>query len=165
MTPTRNLPMLLNLCYVAYNRALAIGGLRGDFQPEFNVDGSVKATYCNLAMQYILNGMGYGEMNGLTANQMDAFMADPHNGWIAIEDGVAQNHANNGVIVLASRALEGHGHVCLILPGILEKSGSWGKPVSKCLNIGKDVFFGKKLSYAFQADEMPKLYVLAGMVA
>ena len=165
MIPSKNLPMLMNSAYVGFNRALPMpSGERGDFQPEFNSDGSVKATYCNQFIQYICNNMGYTEFTGMNANEMDSFMSDPKNGWIVIDETVAQTHANNGVIVLASKAMEGHGHVCLILPGILEKSGSWGKPVPKCVNVGKDVFFGKKLSFAFQAENIPTLYVLAGMV-
>ena len=165
MTPSKNLAQLLNLSYVCYNRALPMpSGARGDFQPEFNPDGSVQVTYCNMAMQYICNGMGYTEFTGMTANEMDAFVSDPHNGWISVDDTTAQAHANSGVIVLASKAMNEHGHVCLILPGILEKSLSYGKAVPKCLNVGKDVFYGKKVSFAFQYQDMPKYWALAGMI-
>lgn len=171
MNPTKNLPLLLNAAYVGYNRALPtpFGG-RGDFQPEFNNDGSVKVTFCNLFIQYVCNCFGYvGFRNDeglpMVANEMHAFMEKPENGWIKVSDDVAQQHANNGVIVLASRANpNGHGHVCLILPGILENSGSFKRSVPKCANVGKDVFFGKSVSWAFSKDNQPDYFCIAGMV-
>lgn len=163
MAPAKNLPQLLNLAYVGYNRALVPGV---DFAPEFNADGSIKATFCNQFIQYICNGYGYGDFNGMTANEMVDFMADFKNGWISpTDDQVAQSHANNGVIVISGfKNPAGHGHVCLVLPGTIEKSGSFGRAVPKVANVGKDVFFGKKLSFAFQASDAPAYYVLGGMV-
>lgn len=167
MIPTKNLSLLLNLAYVGFNRGLSNpDGSKGDFEPIFNQDGSVQTTFCNQFIQYICNGYGYDLFNGMNANQMHEFMNNPQNGWISVGEDVAQAHANIGVIVLASRAnADGHGHVCLILPGILEKSGSWGKPVPKCANIGRDVFFGKKLSFSFIPSEMPVIFALAGMIS
>lgn len=157
----------MNLAYVGYNRGLPNdNGTRGDFQPIFDEAGNLASTFCNLFIQYICNGFAYGNFNGMTANDMVKYMQDPVNGWISpADDGTAQSHANSGVIVLAGWSNpDGHGHVNLILPGILEKSGSWARPVPKCANIGRDVFFGKRLSFAFAAQEQPKYYALSGMI-
>lgn len=167
MDPVKNLPMLLNLAYVSYNRALpGDNGAYGDFQPIFNSDGTVKTTFCNQAMQYILNGFGYGAMNGMSANEMVQFMSDHANGWISpADDNTAQAHANTGVIVFSGISNpSGHGHVNLILPGILEKSPSWSRPVPKCMNVGKDVFFGKRLSWAYVQNDQPKYFALASQI-
>lgn len=149
----------MNLSYYGYNR-----GLGGDFTPEFNKDGSIMRTFCNQFIQYILNGFGYGNMNGMMANQMISYMDDATNGWIKVSDAVAQQHANSGVIVIAAKAIEPHGHLCLIIPGLLENSNSYKKDVPKCVNIGKDVFYGKRVSWAFRSEEMPSYYALSQMI-
>jgi hypothetical protein len=159
MIPKRNLAMLMNLSYYGFNR-----GLDGDFKPIKNAEGSW-TTHCNQFINFVLNGMGYDLMTGMNANQMILFMSTPKNGWISVSDDIAQQHANCGVIVIAGNAhLGGHGHVNLIIPGILEKSGEYGKAVPKCVNVGKDVFFGKKVSFAFRSSEEPTYYCLAGMI-
>lgn len=165
MIPVKNFPLLMNLVYTAYNRGLD----SNDFGPRVikAVDNSeILVTYCNRAMQFILHGMGYDEMEAMNANEMVDFMEGSSSGWISpADDQVAQSHTNTGVIVLAGwRNPDGHGHVNLVLPGILEKSHSLGRAVPKCLNIGKDVFIGKKISYAYTAKEQFKYYALSGMV-
>lgn len=155
---TKNLPLLLNLSYYGYNRGLG----EGDFVPK--PDGT---TYCNRFISYVANGYGYQEFDGMTANEMHLFMKDPKNGWMEIpDDAVIQSHANAGVLCLASWANpEGHGHVCLILPGILEKSSTWGgRSVPKVANIGKDVFYGKKLSFAFTLQSPPTFFAYSKMI-
>lgn len=169
MVPSKNLPLLLRLGYIGYNRGLPNpeNGAYGDFQPIFNSDGTLRTSFCNQFVQYVCNGMGYTNFQGMDANQMFAYMSDPANGWIAISDeAVVQAHANDGVIVLAAHATLGsHGHVNLILPGILEQSGSFNKRVPACANIGKDVFYGKKISFAFTPQEAPTYFALAGMIS
>lgn len=146
----------MNLAYYSYNR-----GIDGDFKPT--PDGT---TFCNLSIQYVCTGFGYDKFNGLNANDIISYMNAPENGWIQISDDVAQSHANTGVIVIAGRKKEGgHGHVSLIIPGLIEKAGSACKSVPKCVNIGKEVFIGKKLSFAFKYPyEEPTLYALAAMI-
>lgn len=156
MNIIKNIPLLMNSAYYGYNRALG-----GDFTPEFNKDGTVLKTYCNKFLQYVLNNFGYGNMNNMLANQMIEFMDDPKNGWIKVDDSVAQHHANSGVIVIAGKIIQPHGHICLIVPGILENSNNYKKDVPKCVNVGKDVFFGKRVSYAFKAEDMPFYYALS----
>jgi len=163
MIPAKNLPLFLNLCYVGFNRGLPDGS-PSDLMPLKSKDGTILATFCNRFVQYVLNSMGYGEMNDMMANQMHDFMSDPKNGWIEVSMEVGQNHANNGVVVIASHKDDPHGHVCIVLPGILEQSYSWGAKVPKVVNIGGSVFFGKKLSYAFRANQKPTIFALAGMV-
>lgn len=159
MIPKKNMPQLLNLYYVGFNR-----GLEGDFKPSQNPDGSW-ITHCNQFINYGLNGMGYDSMAEMSANEMVHFMATATNGWISVSEDVAQQHANDGVIVIAGWAnLGGHGHVNFVLPGILEKSGEYGKSVPKCVNVGESVFFGKKISWAFRSDNPPTYYCLAGMI-
>jgi len=150
----KNLPLLMNACYVGYNRGLD----GGDFAPKGDI------THCNRFISYVMNCFGYDKFNGLMANGIIDLMNDLTHGWITVSDSVAQNHANAGVIVIAGRKFDAHGHVCIVLPGILEKSGSFGRSVPKVVNIGKDVFFGKKVSFAFQSEEQPQYYALSTMI-
>lgn len=160
MIPVKNLPMLLNLTYYGYNR-----GVDGDFEPILDAYGNIIKTFCNEFVQSVCNGIGYGSFNNLVANDMVDFMQDPSNGWISVDDGVAQSHANAGILVIAGRRnVQGHGHVNLIIPGILEKSSSFGKAVPKCVNVGKDVFYGKRISFAFSHLELPTYFALAAMI-
>lgn len=152
--------VLMNAAYYGFNRALP----GGDFAPRVE-NGKLK-TYCNFFIQYVAKCVGYSGFDGMMANQMVEFMRRPDSGWIQLADSkTAQEHANNGVLVIAGRGNpSGHGHVCLIVPGILEKSGSWGDAVPKCVNVGKDVFFGKKVSFAFSGDEKCDYFALAKMI-
>lgn len=164
----KNLPLLLTLAYTGYNRALPYdGGARGDFQPVFNAGGVLQKSFCNLFVQFVLSGFAINSLAGMTANEMVKFMSNPANGWISpAGHDVAQAHANTGVPVIAgATSLTGHGHVCLVLPGILGRSNSYGADVPHVVNVGRQVFFGKRVSYAFTPGERPTYYAPAGMIS
>ena len=151
----KNLPLLMNLAYSGYNRGLD----GGDLSPK---DGE---TFCNVFIQSICSGIGYGAFSGMNANEMVHKMQLETGDWISVSDPVAQNHANDGVLVIAGwNNPIGHGHVNLIIPGILEPSFSFGKSVPRCANVGKDVFFGKKISFAFTPTNAPAYYALVSMI-
>ena len=160
MIPNKDIPALMNAAYYGFNRALP----GGDFAPK--VENGALVTHCNQFIQYVAKCLGYTNFDGMTANEMVSYMRDPANGWIQPADhAVAQDHANKGVLVIAGRANPlGHGHVCLVVPGILEKSGNWCAAVPKCVNVGKDVFFGKLISFAFNAEEKCDYFALAKMI-
>lgn len=158
MHPLKNLPLLMNAFYYAFNR-----GLDADFKPVIHADGSI-TTFCNQAIQYVCNSFGYSEFHGMSANEMISYMENYAHGWITQDEPNAQQRANQGVIVIAGHKKDPHGHVCLVVPGILEKSASFGRAVPKVLNIGKDVFIGKRISLAFRADEMPTYFALASQI-
>lgn len=160
------LPLLMNAIYYAYDRALPKpDGSNGAYQPVKNPDGSV-TTFCNLFVNAVALSMGYNKFDGLNANKMVALMADPANGWVVQDETNAQYNANRGVIVVPAWSNPaGHGHVCLVVPGVLEKSNSFGRPVPKVVNVGKDVFFGRRASFAFSATSMPTYYALGSMIS
>lgn len=165
MNQTKNIPRLTNLCYYGFNKALLDSGL-GGWAPKKNPDGSVSETFCNLFVNYVCTGFGYVALAGKTANEIVQFLSNPSNGWIEQDEATAQDRANNGILVIAgwSNPL-GHGHVCMIVPGLLENSDTAQKQLPKAVNVGKDVFFGKKLSFAFQyPSEAPTLWALSSMI-
>lgn len=168
MIPNKDIAGLMNAAYYGFNRALANpDGSRGDFQPYRDPATKTLTTYCNQFIQYICAAIGYTDFSGMNANEMIDFMKKPGSGWMQLPvDGVtAQSHANLGVIVLGAKSNpDGHGHVCLVVPGVLEKSYSWGSAVPKCVNVGKDVFFGKKISFAFSADGKCDYFALSKMI-
>jgi hypothetical protein len=70
----------------------------------------------------------------------------------------AQAYANGGRPVIAVRSVPGdHGHVCLILPGELTHSSTWGLKVPNSasfrLDDVKGCYVGGRLSKAFGADK------------
>lgn len=160
MIPNKDIPALMNAIYYGYNAALK----DGEFAPE-TVNGNL-VTKCNQFVSYVAKSLGYFGFDGLNANQMIELMKKTDSGWIQPADHTtAQNHANQGVLVVAGKSNpSGHGHVCLVIPGILEKSGSWSVSVPKCVNVGKDVFIGKKISAAFTAQDKCEYFALAKMI-
>ncbi len=148
------LPKLMNAIYWAYNQGL------GDWTP--GIDGT---TYCNFAVNYVCKAIGYmgfGSEDPILANEMIRRMKDPNGDWMVLgSPEVAQAKANEGSLVVAGSAFAGgHGHVCVVIPGLLEYSGTWKKLTPKVMNIGKTIFIGKKASWAFQADNEPDFFGL-----
>lgn len=166
MSLTKNLPHMMQLAYNGYNRALPLPhGGRGEFQPVFNYDGSVQVTFCNEFINFICSGLNYLHFEGLLANEMFDLVNNPKQGWISVDETVAQAHANEGILVLAAhKNPTGHGHLAIIVPGLLEKSLNFGKLVPVCANVGRDVFFGKKISFAFKVEDNPHYFALAEMI-
>lgn len=133
--------------------------------PAFHPSEGV--THCNEFIQSICVAFGYDNFTGLMANDIVNVMRDPSRGWISVDSDVAQSHANNGILVVAGWANpDGHGHVALIIPGIVEWSQSYQGNLPKCVSIGSPqaTFFGKKVSFAFVASQSPKFYALAEMI-
>lgn len=145
----------MDLTYAGYNRGLE----GGDLAPR---NGE---TFCNIFVQSVCSGLGYMSFHGMTANEMVGHMHMNPGEWLSVSESVAQNHANDGVLVVAGWSNpNGHGHVNLIVPGMLEPSQSFGKALPKCANVGKDVFFGKKISFAFTPANAPTFYTLVAMI-
>lgn len=147
---------LLSAAYDAYNRSNLPGSA---WYPKS--DGF---TFCNLAVNFICNALGYfkfnitGVENPVTANAMVAWMKNSQD-WLIIDGDVAQAHANEGALVIAGEVNPaGHGHVCALIPGEIQMSGHFGKGAPIVMNVGKDVFIGKHAGFAFQ--EEPSYFVL-----
>lgn len=125
--------------------------------PGFQPLNSV--TFCNQAVSYVAERMGYKKFLGLQAN--DIFdLVSKEDDWLKINPEVAQAHANSGALVIAAwKNPGGHGHVATVRPGEFAASAKWKTDrVPKVLNIGKDVFIGKGANYAF--SETPSYFVL-----
>ncbi len=165
MPAQKDIVVLLDALQNGFNNALPDPktNARGPWQPKILQGGYVLETYCNLFTSSIAAAFGYDRFTGLNANQMHALISNPANGWIKIDGAIAQSHANAGSLVIASmNNPDGHGHVCVIAPGKMEFSGSFNKPVPKCVNVGKDVFFGRRISFAFRIE--PDYFVLGDTV-
>lgn len=152
--PKKNIPLLMDLVHAGYNR-----GIEGDFRPLPN-----GTTFCNKFIHSICGGLGYDKFKGLLANEIVDIMSDTKNGWISVSESVAQDHANTGVIVIAGRRMTKHGHINIIIPGIMEKSPSWERLVPKCANVGGSVFIGKRISFAFRKEDPPEYFCLGEMI-
>jgi hypothetical protein len=130
------------------------------------------STYCNEAVNYVACKMEYfgfcrnlvlEKWEAVMANEMIAIMEKPDYGWLSVSGTNAQYHANKGVLVIAGlKNPDGHGHVCVVRPGVLQHSNSWQAEAPKVMNVGKIVFIDKKASFAFKV--IPQYYVLKEMV-
>lgn len=129
-----NAAKLMDLC----NQAVS--------DPKFNSvklpDGTWQ-TYCNEGSQFILNGVGCHDLDGLTANQMasklQSLIEKSNTGWI-LEDqwSRATSQAQKGGIALFIwDNPNGHGHVCVVSPEPMQQSGSWGCLVPMVASIGE----------------------------
>lgn len=154
-----NIVRLMESVYSAYNNATP----GKEWAPA--ADGR---TFCNEAVNHVAVLNGYilfarptkdRPTGAALANHIYEMLANPKNGWLAVTGEVAQAHANEGDLVIAAQQSNGHGHVCVVIPGEMEDSGSWAKKAPKVLNVGKSVFVGKRASHAFSSE--PEFFVLA----
>ena len=121
-------------------------------------------TFCNVAVNYIAQRVGYEALQGKIANEIVDFLAASRD-WLKIEPDVAQYHANNGGLVIAGwKNLAGHGHVAVVRPGEFATSAKLkSDKVPKVLNIGTTIALDKGANYAF--GEMPNYFVLKSSIS
>jgi hypothetical protein len=133
----------------------------GLYQPK-EVDGE-SVTYCNIAVQAILNDLGYHVLDNLTAGSMVLRMRE-HPDWLLKRMSDAQELVNEGSVViaglLAAELTQSHAHVCMLTPGKMDFSGKWDCKTPVAINFGRKgtCFRSKGLSWAFQIK--PDLFAL-----
>jgi len=113
-------------------------------------------TYCNFASADIAEAMGCMTLRDKLANEI-ATMMETSPDWQPVPMDKAQALANSGSLVFAIARATGHGHICVVRPGLESTSGKWGVRVPAVMNIGKDCFIGKGVNWAFQSP--PDFYV------
>lgn len=123
--------------------------------PQFKPRGGM--TFCNQAVRFIAERLGYQGFKSMLANQMVAFMRSSP-AWLPIQLDQAQGYANQGRLVVAGLQDQPHGHVTLVRPGVADFSGKWKTAAPKVINIGADNFIGKGLNWAFQ--KKPEVFLL-----
>lgn len=145
----RDIIKLLQACYNAREN------------PDFKSKGST--TYCNFAVQYVSEYMGYNDFEGLRANDIyDKVIGDPD--WIRVKDEEAQRKANVGALAIAAwKRPERHpGHVAIVVPGMHGSSMKWNSDtVPMVLSIGSVNFIGRGANWAF--SEKPEYFVWEGV--
>jgi hypothetical protein len=130
--------------------------------PTVNEDMTL-TTHCNQFVDGVARAMGYfsfwvpNQSSPMDADSICAFLLTSPD-WTNITWDVAQDHANNGALVLACQSASPHGHVCVIRPGVAQPSGHFGHPAPRCVNVGATVFLDTDVAYAFQTE--PQFYVL-----
>lgn len=123
-------------------------------RPEYQPHPDAGVTHCNGFVNEVCQNMGYKGFEGLLANEMIELMRRD-GAWSEIPMERAQDMANAGSLIVAGLAEEPHGHVCVICPGREKMSSRWSLCPSVA-NVGKDVFIGKGLSWAFSV--LPRLW-------
>ncbi len=121
-------------------------------------------TFCNEFMQIVSLIFGIPGIAGKLARDMHLhFLANPKD-WDKVCMKEAIDAVNAGFVVFAvfSDPEPRGDHICLLVPGEGEDSGSFACKVPLCANVGKKNFYGQKLSMAFTPEEMPELFVYHG---
>lgn len=121
-------------------------------RPEYQPGGGL--THCNAFVDEVCQTLGWKGFHGLLANQIVDLMGSSDQ-WSEIGMNQCQILANAGSLVIAGLKADPHGHVNVICPGKEKISGRWGN-VPSVANVGKEVFIGKGLSWAF--SDMPKFW-------
>lgn len=130
--------------------------------PAYKPQG--EETFCNIATQDVLHRLGYDPMQGMTADEMCAWVSIPRNGWLIKPMADAQALANEGVILIAllssQRLGQSHGHVVTLTTGQGDFSGKWNCKTPFCMNIGRagTLFRSRGVNWAFQIP--PDIYAL-----
>lgn len=112
-------------------------------------------THCNGYVAEVAELYGFKGLVGLTANEIIGIVAT-HTDWSPVPIEKTQELVNGGSLIIAGLKANPHGHVNIICPGKSKTSGRWGS-VPTCANVGKEVFIGKGINWAF--SDMPKFYV------
>jgi len=141
-------------------------------RPEFNDKGNLVRTWCNVGVHEICSRMGINDFSdekgkgAICANAIVEWCVGDGS-WMEVKtkDGKpdheeANRLACNGVVVIAGKKQFPHGHVAVVYPGGMVKSGGWGAWVPRVANIGKDKEpRAAGLNWAFSVKEsMPSYY-------
>lgn len=146
-----------------------------DLQPAPDPDNPDHIiTHCNQFVQRFLNLVGIHNLDNMMAREMALYLASKDGytpkasaesaGWFSCPPFEAFHRAGMGEIVVAATpgpapesGKDAHGHVAIVMPSMeMVYSDKWKAKVPMCANVGKDVFMGKGINYAFK--EMPVLY-------
>ena len=114
-------------------------------------------TFCNIALDRVLGLCGIPRMVGdngqpLMANDMIDFMRESPD-YAKIDGNAACARASQGILVIACQQEASHGHVVPIYPAPMEMSGSYGKAVPMCSNVGRTIGV-MRVSQAFKTEPL-----------
>lgn len=96
------------------------------------------------------------------ANEMVSHMCDTPHRWKELDPDQAQQEANFGNLVIAGWANDvgKHGHVNIIIPGILTWSKQFGDDVPNSVNVGgSSNYYGRPVSYGFKQHMVPRYWL------
>lgn len=118
-------------------------------------------TFCNVSTQAVLHAFGNYSMDGMTADEMMAFLRTSKD-WLVKLIGDCQFLVNTGTVIIAgadsTQLKQGHGHVCTLTPGVEDLSGHWGVKAPVCLSIGQRSICARSLGVNFAFVPMPEFY-------
>jgi hypothetical protein len=159
------------------------------YTPVLGPDGKPKTTYCNYFVRKVASWFGWTEWcheDDDQASEITRYMAAHPEYWKRLagtfmytDSKTKQKYAKPGpdYVQAAELATQGHlviagwvnpdgkaaGHVCIIAPESPSNmlfSNKWGINVPIAVNVGKDNWYGKTLSWAF--GEEPQLFLFNG---
>lgn len=120
-------------------------------------------TFCNIATQDVLSRLNYRALDGMTADEMYAYVSTSKE-WIIKPMADAQKLANEGVILLgilpAIKLGQSHGHVNTLTPGVMDYSGMWDMRTALCMNLGRMGTCSRNRGENFAFHVIPEIYAL-----
>jgi len=126
-------------------------------------------TFCNLFVNDVCKAYGYDGFNLMLANDIhrkllvEASKADTLHNWEHVyrQELVEKKYEKkrSSSLIIASLPARGHGHVCILLPGDLVRSGKWNCTIPKCANIGGSNFWDRGVNYAFKSEPLFFRYI------
>ena len=122
-------------------------------------------TYCNQFVAYVADAAGCHDLHGLLANQIIDKISVESDKWVMVEADLAQKAANDGQFVIAGASnAAGHGHVCVIIPGIVTWSKMLEDDVPCVANVGNKNECGRPASFYFTKAMKPRYWIWRGGV-
>lgn len=114
-------------------------------------------TFCNFAADHVAHGMGCDDLRKdgqpLTADEIYQVF-NTSKDWRVMTLGAPSVFATEGSLIFGimnSKMLnQEHGHIATVLPGEPIWSGHWVAMAPICMNVGRDVFIGRPMSFAFR---------------
>lgn len=164
MLNQNKIPILLDAICDNFMKAINHGPWVPQFDQQTN---KVVKTFCNDFVAAVAKAVGYngfwpaGTSEPMMANRIyDLVSTSPVDWQKEANAEMAQVHAASGALVVAAwknPAPEGHGHVCIVRPGVSQPSGNFGHNAPRCANVGETCFLDKNIAYAFHSE--PEYFV------
>ena len=116
-------------------------------------------TFCNLAVQWIMEKIGYAGFKNMVANQMVEKMREGKK-WKPVKMESAQFFANQGNVIALGIRDSPHGHIAIVRPGVQVYSNKWKTYCPKLMNIGIQNSISKGANWVF--TKQPEVFIYLG---
>lgn len=121
-------------------------------------------TFCNEFVFLVAHEAGTDELWNKTANEIVEHIKLSER-WCEVLETQAQTDANQEKLVIAGwqSSHEGYGgHVCIVIPGMMQNSPSHGIMLPTVANVGVSNFHWNHAGFAFSKEKRPRFWTWKG---